>query len=143
MTAHYSSKHGIVSRIPEDLYMAFCDMRNFSRLAPEQLQQADISADFDSLSITVQGFKVCVRVDERRPYNLIRISSAESPIEFVAVLHFERYGAGGKTDFWIELDANINFMMKSILGSKVQKALDKMVDSLVGVSEGRTPDMNL
>lgn len=118
-------------------------MRNFSRLAPEQLQQADISADFDSLSITVQGFKVCVRVDERRPYNLIRISSAESPIEFVAVLHFERYGAGGKTDFWIELDANINFMMKSILGSKVQKALDKMVDSLVGVSEGRTPDMNL
>lgn len=122
--------------------MAFCDMRNFSNLAPQQYK-ADISADFDNLSITVQGFKVSIRIDERRPYNLIRLSSADSPVEFIGALHFERAASSGKTDFSIELDANLNFMMKSLLGSKIQKALDKAVDALVEISEGKTPDFGL
>lgn len=141
MTAHYSSKHGLVSKMPEDLYMAFCDMRNFSKLAPSQYQ-ADISADFDNLSITIQGFKIGIRIDERRPYELIRLSSFESPVEFVGVLHFERTTQPGKTDFSIELDANLNFMMKSFLGKKLETALDKMVDALVDISEGRTPNIS-
>ena len=140
MTVHYSSKHGLVSKSPEELYMAFCDMRNFSRMVPGQVQ-ADIKADFDTLSVTAQGFTISVRVDDRVPYSLIRIGSAESPVEFVAVLHFDRPDIPGKTDFSIELDANLNFMMKTLLGKKVQTALDKAVDTLVDVSEGRMPQM--
>ena len=47
----------------------------------------------------------------------------------------------GRTDFWIELDANLNFMMKTMLGSKLQQGIDKMVDGLVDASEGRMPSM--
>jgi len=140
MTAHYISKHGQVSRSPEELYMAFCDMRNFSSLMPEQ-QKAEVQADYDSLRITVQGFTIGVRVDDRQPYRLIRIGSSESPVEFVGVLHFEPSVLPGKTDFSIELDANLNFMMKTMLGSKLQQALDKAVDTLVDISEGRMPEM--
>ncbi|MBQ2006138.1 MAG: hypothetical protein II205_01075 [Bacteroidales bacterium] len=102
---------------------------------------AEITADYDNLSITVQGFKISVRVDDRVPYSIIRIGSGESPIEFVGVLHFDRPEIPCKTDFWIELDANINFMMKTILGSKIQQALDKAVDTLVDISEGRMPNV--
>ncbi len=140
MTAHYASKHGLVSRRPEELYMLFCDMRNFSRLAPEGVQ-AEITADYDSLSIVVQSFKITVRIDERRPYSLIRMSSAESPVEFVGAIHFDSAVEPGKTDFSIVLDANLNFMMKSMLGGKIQGALDKAVDTLVDISEGRMPDI--
>lgn len=140
MTAHYASKHGLVSRRPEELYMLFCDMRNFSRLAPEGVQ-AEITADYDSLSIVVQSFKITVRIDERRPYSLIRMSSAESPVEFVGAIHFDPAAEPGKTDFSIVLDANLNFMMKSMLGGKIQGALDKAVDTLVDISEGRMPDI--
>ena len=140
MTVSYSSKHGLVSKRPDELYMAFCDMRNFSRLAQEQAK-AEIQADYDSLSIVVQGFTISVRVDDRVPYSLIRIGSAESPVEFVAVLHFDAPGIPGKTDFSINLDANLNFMMKAMLGNKIQEALDKAVDALVDVSEGRMPQM--
>ena len=45
-----------------------------------------------------------------------------------------------KTDFQIVLDADLNFMMKTLLGSKLQDALDKVVDGLVAVSEGRMPE---
>ena len=141
MTAHYTSKHGQVAKRPEELFMVFTDMRNFARMVPQDKVKAEIEADFDSLTATVQGFRIGVRVDERQPYRLIRISSAESPVEFVGVLHFEPSALPGRTDFWIDLDANLNFMMKTILGSKLQDALDKMVDGLVDASEGRMPQM--
>ena len=140
MTTHYSSKHGQVSRRPEELYMIFCDMRNFSRLVPGKVE-AEVTADYDNLCVTVQGFKIGVRVDDREPYRLIRIGSADSPVEFVAVLHFEPSETPGCTDFSIELDANLNLMMRSLLGPKIKQGLDGMVDGLVAASEGRMPDM--
>ena len=141
MTAHYTSKHGQVAKRPEELYMAFTDMRTFSQMVPQDKVKAEITADYDSLTATVQGFRIGVRVDERQPYRLIRIGSSESPVEFVAVLHFEPSQIPGRTDFWIDLDANLNFMMKTMLGNKLQQAIDKMVDSLVDASEGRMPQM--
>jgi hypothetical protein len=141
MTAHYTSKHGQVARRPEELYMTFTDLRNFAQMVPQGRVQADIQADFDTLSVTVQGFKIGVRVDDREPYRLIRLGSSESPVEFVGVLHFEPSPIPGRTDFWIDLDANLNFMMKTMLGGRLQDALDQMVDSLVDVSEGRIPPM--
>ncbi len=121
--------------------MAFTDLRNFAQMVPAGKVQADIQADFDTLSVTVQGFKIGVRVDEREPYRLIRLGSTDSPVEFVGVLHFEPSALPGRTDFWIDLDANLNFMMKMMLGDKVQQAMDKMVDGLVDASEGRMPQM--
>jgi len=121
--------------------MAFTDMRNFAQMVPQDKVKAEITADFDNLTATVQGFRIGVRVDERQPYQLIRISSFESPVEFVAVLHFQPSQLPGRTDFWIDLDANLNFMMKTMLGSKLQQVIDKMVDSLVDASEGRMPQM--
>ncbi len=121
--------------------MAFTDMRTFAQMVPQDKVKAEITADYDSLTATVQGFRIGVRVDERQPYRLIRIGSSESPVEFVAVLHFEPSQIPARTDFWIDLDANLNFMMKSMLGSKLQQVIDKMVDSLVDASEGRMPQM--
>ena len=141
MTAHYTSKHGQVAKRPEELYMAFTDLRMFAQMVPQDKVKAEITADYDSLTATVQGFRIGVRVDERQPYRLIRIGSSESPVEFVAVLHFEPSQLPGRTDFWIDLDANLNFMMKTMLGSKLQQAIDKMVDGLVDASEGRMPQM--
>ena len=121
--------------------MAFTDMRTFAQMVPQDKVKAEITADYDSLTATVQGFRIGVRVDERQPYRLIRIGSSESPVEFVAVLHFEPSQIPARTDFWIDLDANLNFMMKTMLGSKLQQVIDKMVDSLVDASEGRMPQM--
>ena len=122
--------------------MGFTDMRNFTRLAPEQYKdKVDISADYDSLRMTIQGFTIGLRVDERQPYRLIRIGSAESPVEFVAVLHFEPGTLSGQTEVSIDLDANLNFMMKTMLGGKIQDVLDKIVDGLADASNGKMPNM--
>lgn len=140
MAANFSSKHGQVSKCPEELFMIFTDLRNFAAMVPEKMK-SDVTAEFDYIRFTVQGFAIAIRVDDRQPYNLIRYGSSESPVEFVATLHFDRSDIPGKTDFWIEVDANLNFMMKSLLGSKIQQGLDKAVESLVAVSNGEKPDI--
>ena len=60
MTAHYTSKRGQVAKRPEELYMAFTDLRNFAQMVPQGQVQADIQADYDTLTVTIQGFRIGV-----------------------------------------------------------------------------------
>jgi len=129
MTAEYTSKHGIIARPSFDLYMAFADMRNFVSMLPED-KKKDVTADFDSIRFVVQNFSVGVRVRERKPYSLLSFEDDGAPFRFEVVLHFDGAMDEGHTDFWIEVGADLNFMMKMVLGTKIQEAIDKLVDGL-------------
>lgn len=137
MAAHYESKHGVVAVPPEQLYMSFTDLRNLTQSLPPKYRDS-VTADFDTLRATVQGFTIAVRVAERRPYSLIRIEDSEAPFHFSISAHFEP--APGGTDFSLEADADLNLMMKALLGGKIKEALDKAVDTLVQVSHGERPE---
>ena len=79
MATEIKSRHATVSKQPYELYMAFVDMRNFLQFLPED-KRKDISADYDSIRGTVQGFDVGVRVAGRVPYSRTtgRLSSSPS-----------------------------------------------------------------
>lgn len=136
---NYKSKKAVVSKAPYELYMAFVDMRNFIQFLPED-KKADVTADYDSIHASVQGFNIGVRVTDRVPYSRIAFADDGAPFKFALQMHFNPAADPYKTDFQIELDADLNFMMKTLLGSKIQGALDKVVESLVDVSEGRVPE---
>ena len=139
MAVEIKSKRATVSKAPYELYMAFVDMRNFVQFLPED-KRADVTADFDSIHAVVQGFNIGVKVTDRTPYSKISFADDGAPFKFELVMHFDAASDPYKTDFQIVLDADLNFMMKTLLGSKIQGALDKVVDSLVDVSEGRVPE---
>ena len=134
------SKHGLVSRQPFELYMAFVDMRNFLQFLPED-KKADVEADYDTISTTVQGCKIGVMVKNRTPYASIESIDNGAPFQFGGTLHFDAVPSDpSKTDFYIDFHAELNLMMKMMLGGKIREAMNKMVDSLVAMSEGRMPD---
>ncbi len=137
MAAHYDSKHGIVAVPPEQLYMSFTDMRNLTQSLPEKYRDS-VTADFDSIHATVQGFSIAVRVVERNPYSLLRLEDDDAPFHFSITAHFDP--APGGTDFSIEVDADLNLMMKALLGGRIKDALDKAVDGLVQISQGKRPE---
>ena len=140
MNSQYTSKHGIVSKQPFELYMAFSDMRNFLNMLPEDKKEG-ITADFDTIKGTVQGMSIGVRVKERAPYSRIEFEDDGAPFRFSVTLHFNPASADPfKTDFHISLSAELNFMLKMVVGGKIQGALDKLVDGLVDMSEGRMPE---
>ena len=81
-----------------------------------------------------------MKVTRREAYSLIEIQDDGAPFHFVLTLHFDPAQDGAKTDFYIVADADLNLMMKMMLGGKITEALDKIVDSLVALSEGRRPE---
>ena len=139
MAVEIKSKRAVVSKAPYQLYMAFVDMRNFVQFLPED-KKADVTADYDSIHAVVQGFNIGVRVSDRVPYSKIEFADDGAPFSFKLKMIFDAASDPYKTEFQIILDADLNFMMKTILGSKLQQGLDKVVDGLVAMSEGRMPD---
>ena len=140
MATEIKSKHAVVSRPPYQLYMAFVDMRNFVQFLPED-KKKDVEADYDSIKAVVQGFSVGIRVEDRIPYSRIDFCDDGAPFRFSVSMHFDAAGSDPyKTDFYIEVSADLNFMMKRMLGSKLKDAMDKMVDGLAAMSEGRMPE---
>jgi len=137
--AEYTSKHGIVSKAPFELYMMFADMRNFVQFLPEDKRQ-DVQVDYNSIKATVQGFTIGACVYDRTPYSRIVYKDDGAPFPFSLTLHFDAAGTSPKTDFFIEASADLNFMMKMMVGNKIKDGLDKIVDGLVAVSEGRMPE---
>ena len=140
MAVEINSRKGIVSKPPYELYMAFSDMRNFVNFLPEDKKQ-DVTADYDSIHAVVQGFNIGVKVVERTPYSKIVFEDDGAPFKFSLTLHFDAAPSDPyKTEFSISMDAELNFMMKTILGSKIKGALDKAVEGLAAMSEGRMPE---
>lgn len=136
----FESKHGVVSRQPYELYMSFTDLQNFQRMLPEDKREM-ITADFDTLTATVQGFNIGVKVHQRVPYSRIELVDYGAPFAFHVILHFEPAAEDPcKTDFWIQVEADLNLMMKMMLSGKVKEALDKVVDGLVDASNGKMPE---
>ncbi|MBP5482958.1 MAG: hypothetical protein J6X99_01645 [Bacteroidales bacterium] len=82
------SKHGIVSRQPYEMYMTFTDLENFKRMLPED-KQGEITATYDTLQATVQGFSIGVKVHQRVPYSRIELVDYGAPLAFHIVIHFE------------------------------------------------------
>lgn len=139
MGVQIKSQRAIVSKAPYELYMVFTDMSNFVRFLPEE-RKADVTADYDSLHATVQGFNIGVRISSRTPYSRIDFADDGAPFKFALSMHFDPASDPYKTDYQICLDADLNFMMKTLLGSKLQDALDKVVDAIAAMSEGRVPE---
>ena len=135
-----NSKHRSVARAPYMIYMPFSDMRNFVAMLPEDKRQG-VEADYDSIRGTVQGFSVGVRVEERRPYSRIVYKDDGAPFQFTINICFDADGGNpDSTDFHIDIEADLNFMMKMLLGNKFQDAVDKMVDAVADMAMGKMPE---
>ena len=139
MASEYKSKHGTVSRAACELYMNFVDCSRFVEMIPED-KRSGVTADYDSIKATIQGFSIGVRIVRREPYKLIMLEDDGAPFHFGIDLHFDETDNPSKTDFYINVTADLNLMMKMMLGSKIQEGLNKIVDGLVAASEGRMPE---
>lgn len=139
MAVDIKSKKAVVSKAPYELYMVFADMRNFIQFLPEDKKEG-VEADYDWIHASVQGFNVGIKVTSRIPYSRIEFSDDGAPFQFGMTLRFDPSSDPYKTDFQIEVSAELNFMMKTLLGGKIKEALDKVVDALVAMSEGRMPE---
>ena len=133
MAVEIKSKRAVVSKAPYELYMLFVDMRNFIQMLPEDKKQG-VEADYDSIHATVQGFNIGVKVCDRVPYSKIVYQDDGAPFNFNMAFHFDPASDPYKTDFQICLDADLNFMMKTLFSRRRSRGR-----AWPGCARGRRP----
>jgi hypothetical protein len=143
-----SSKTVLIDRQPVVLYSALGDLSALVKNMPED-KRATITATEDSISANMQGFNFGMRVVDREPFSRVTFCQMDgTPIDFRIDACFDsvddpsRPDADCKTNFHLELEAQLGGMLKMMLGSKLQGVLDKLTDTIAAAAEGRTTDIS-
>ncbi|MGM0406972.1 MAG: SRPBCC family protein [Bacteroidota bacterium] len=129
----YTSKVGKINKQNQFIYEFFSDFRNLESVIPKD-KISDFEATEDTCKFKIDGIgQAGLKTIEKEPYQLIKISSdGKSPFSF---------------NFWIQLkpvedeqnitavrltiDAQLNPMMKMMVGKHLQKGIDSLVDHMV------------
>ncbi len=142
-----TSKTVLVDRQPVVLYSSLENLGTLVANLPEDKRRS-ISATADTISASVQGFNLGVRVADRTPFSSVTFRQIDgSPVEFSLKAVFDSVDdpsnpdADCKTNFHIELAAQLGGMLKMMLGGKLQKALDGIAQMIADAASGR--DVNL
>lgn len=127
--AEYKSKTVIVRTAPMTLFNRIIDLNGVTAVIPEE-QKKDVVVDGDTISITYAGFTIAVKIAEKIPFSKVVFEDVEAPFHFHITLNLEPGEAPMETLFNINVVADLNFMMKSLLGGKIQEFLDKTVTAV-------------
>lgn len=85
----------------------------------------------DSCSFKAKGMKICMRIEERVENKHVKIVTDEGgiPLEFAFWIQLKEV-APNDTRVRMVLHAELNMMLKMMLGNKIQKGLDDAVTQL-------------
>ena len=106
----------------------------FDMLTPAlQDKVEEWQATEDTCSFKVKGFTVALRIDERVENKHIRITADEEkggvPIDFSFWIQLHEVSESD-TRMRLVLHADLNMMMRMMIGGKLQEGLDKAVEGL-------------
>lgn len=87
------------------------------------------NATEETCSFKAKGFTVKLRMVEREPHKLIKITGDDIPFEFFFWIQLKSV-APDDTRMLLTLRAELNMMMKMMIGGKLQKGLDEMADKI-------------
>jgi hypothetical protein len=124
------SKVVSIKRLDEDVYKVLSNFNNFSPYVDvakiENWQAGDDWCRFD-----VQGIKdVGLKIVNKEPYKTIKIAGdGNLPFEFFVWFQLKPV-APYDTRFKITVKANMNFMVKMMIGSKLQQGVDGLADQI-------------
>lgn len=127
--AEYKSNTVVVDRSPRDLFNMLTNVEGIIASLPEDKRQY-VSVDGDNIIVEYVGFRIVINIKEKLPFSRFVLTDAEAPFHFTLTFHFDPAELLTQTTLWIEVFADLNFMMKTMLGSKIQEALDQMVQSI-------------
>ncbi|MBO5016813.1 MAG: SRPBCC family protein [Bacteroidaceae bacterium] len=139
--AQFESNIKYVPYSQEQVYNKLEDLNNLAALKErfEQVREKvgdkiqDMSFDRDSLTLTVQGMNVTLRIIEREPCKCIKFEGDKSPIPvnlWIQVLPVTSEQAKLK----VTIRAEVNMFMKAMVAKPLQEGVEKIADMLAMIS---------
>ncbi len=139
--SQFESSVKVVPFNQEQVYNKLCDLNNLAylkeRLDAVKSQVGDkiqnIEFDQDSLTLTVQGMNVTLRIIEREPCKCIKFEGDKSPIPlnlWIQILPVNSNEAKLK----VTIRAEVNMFMKAMVSKPLQEGADKIADMLAMIN---------
>jgi len=137
MNTEVLGKKVLLNQPAERVFAAFSDLSKFTKGLPEE-HRDKVRADEESLVVQAQGFELGIRIAERIPHSQVRLEpcGAQTLFPFTICIHIGAEGTDAST-LQIELHAELNMMMKMLLGPKLQEGIDKVTDQLAAGINGQ------
>lgn len=129
----HTSKTGKVNKSDELIYNFLTDFNNLKSVVPQD-KVKDFEATEDTCKFNIDGVgQAGLKIIEKEPHKLIKISSdGKSPFSFFFWIQLKPIeDSENTTAIRLTIDANLNPMMKMMVGKHLQKGIDSMVDQLV------------
>ena len=135
--AQFESNIKYVPYSQERVYGKLEDLNNLADVK-ERLEQMreqigdkiqDIAFDRDSLTLTVQGMNVTLRIIEREPCKCIKFEGDHSPIPlnlWIQILPVAEEQAKMK----VTIRAEVNMFMKGLISKPLQEGVEKLAEML-------------
>jgi hypothetical protein len=127
----FESKIVTLNRNEEDIYNFISKFNNFTPFIPADKVEG-WSATEDTCRLKVQGIETGLKIIEREPFKTIKITGDGAPLEFYLWLQLKQV-ADNDTKMKLTINAELNFMMKSLLKNKLSEGLDVMADQIAMV----------
>ena len=129
----YTSKVGKINKSDQLIYSFLTDFNNLKSVVPED-KVKNFEATEDTCKFNIEGVgQAGLKIIEKEPNKLIKITSdGKSPFSFFFWIQLKPMEEEENTTaVRLTIDANLNPMMKMMVGKHLQKGIDSIVDQIV------------
>ncbi|WP_288893507.1 SRPBCC domain-containing protein [uncultured Alistipes sp.] len=132
----YISKQQQILRPAEQIYAAISRFDNLTPALADRVEEWQ--ADEERCSFKAKGFTVKLRMEERVEAKHVKIVGDEGgvPVDFAFWIQLHEVSATD-TRLRIVLHAELNMMMKMMIGSKLQGAVDQIAEGIAKAMNGQ------
>lgn len=123
----YTSKQVQISKSDITVFETLASFSNFTPMVADKLEEWEASVD--CCSFKAQGFKIKLKMSERTPSNTIKITGDDLPFEFYFWVQIKSVSEND-TRLRLTIKAKLNLVMRTMIGSKLQKGLDQIADNM-------------
>ena len=133
----YESKIKVVKASPEDIYAIMTDLSQVNGILPanvsNMIKDTQVSADECSFNIDKIG-RVALMITERQPSSLVKYAlSAAMSLGinvFLQIKEAPQPSAEPESRIKVSLTADIPFMLKPLIGGKLQEVVDRVAETI-------------
>ena len=115
----------------KDLFDKFTNLNNLKDYLPKEVEEFESSVNNCSFKIE-QLPKMSLQITEKHAYEKIKFESYESQIPFHMFCYIEKNG-DNTTDVVIEIDMELNFMMKMLVQKPISIFLEKFTQIIKNI----------
>lgn len=131
MSTKFKSEKVTANLNYKDLFEKFTNLNNLKDYLPKEVEEFESSVDNCSFKIE-QLPKMSLQITEKHAYEKIKFESNESQIPFHMFCYIEKNG-DNTTDVVIEIDMELNFMMKMLVQKPIKIFLEKFTQIIKNI----------